>query len=141
MGGPSAGVAAVVFRANLTALAKPDGGVRGIATGTSLRRLVAKVLARQIGPEFERACAPYQDALSTRAGTDCVAHAVQVATDAYPELTLVSVDGVGAYDNITRESMLSEFALLPAASAILPFVLLSYGRTSKYTDRHFKFRR
>ena len=33
--------------ARFTALAKPDGGVRGIATGSSLRRLVARILARQ----------------------------------------------------------------------------------------------
>ena len=34
--------------ATMTALQKNDGGVRGIATGTLFRRLVAKVLARQV---------------------------------------------------------------------------------------------
>ena len=57
--------------ATMTALQKPDGGVRGIATGTSFRRLVAKTLVRQFGKVVEAVCAPYQFALSTRAGTDC----------------------------------------------------------------------
>ena len=40
-------VSAVLMRARLTALSKPDGGVRGIATGTTLRRLVGMTLAKQ----------------------------------------------------------------------------------------------
>ena len=64
--------------ASMTALQKRDGGVRG--TGTSFRRLVAKTLARQFGREVEEACSPFQFALSTRAGVDCVGHAVRVAT-------------------------------------------------------------
>ena len=64
--------------ATMTALQKPDGGgVRGIATGTSFRRLVAKCPARQFGKAVE-SCAPFQFALSTRAGTDCVGHVVRV---------------------------------------------------------------
>ena len=59
---------------NMTALLKRDGGVRGIATGTSFRMLVAKSLARQFSKEVERACVQFQFALSTRAGTDCVGH-------------------------------------------------------------------
>ena len=42
----------------MTALAKPEGGVRGIATGCSLRRLVARTLARQFAQDFEKECAP-----------------------------------------------------------------------------------
>ena len=50
----------------MTALEKRDGGVRGIATGTSFRKLVAKVLARWFSKQVEEACAPFQFALSTR---------------------------------------------------------------------------
>ena len=55
--------------ATMTALQKPDGGIRGIATSTSFRRLVAKTLAKQFMSDVEKACAPFQFALSTRAGT------------------------------------------------------------------------
>ena len=40
-------IAAALTGARLTALSKPDGGVRGTATGCSLRRLVARTLAKQ----------------------------------------------------------------------------------------------
>ena len=59
--------------ATMTASQKPDGGVRGIATGTSFRRLMARALARQFGKAVAATCAPFQFAFSTRAGTDCVA--------------------------------------------------------------------
>ena len=47
------------------------GCVRGIATNTSCRRLVSKNLAWT--------CSPFQFALSTRAGTRCVVHAIRDA--------------------------------------------------------------
>ena len=43
-----------------TALQKRDGGAQGIATGTSFRRLVAEILARQFGKEVEEVCSPFQ---------------------------------------------------------------------------------
>eukprot|EP00973_Karenia_brevis_P036587 5043834-Karenia_brevis.AAC.1 len=85
--------------ANMTALQKKDGGVRGIATGSAFRRLVARTLARQFLPAIEAACSPFQFALSTRAGTDCVGHAIRVLTDHDPRATVLSIDGVGAYDH------------------------------------------
>ena len=81
--------------ARMTALQKPDGGIRGIATGTVFRRLVAKTFARQFGTAVEAACAPFQFALSTRAGVDCVGHTVRAATEANPRMTVLSVDGIG----------------------------------------------
>ena len=72
------------------------GGVRGIATGTSFRRLVAKTLVRQFAQEVEAAYAPFQFALSTKAGTDCVGHAVRAAT------AVLSIDGVGAHNHVHR---------------------------------------
>ena len=41
----------------------------------------------------ETTCAPFQFALSTRAGVDCVGHAVRAATDENPEATVLSIDG------------------------------------------------
>ena len=43
----------------MTALQKKDGGARGIATGTSFRRLVAKTLARQFGKQVESSALPF----------------------------------------------------------------------------------
>ena len=75
----------------MTAVRKPDGGVRGIATGTVFRRHVAKCLSRQYISEVEKVCAPYQFAMSTRAGADCVGHAVRAMTDLNPRTTVTAL--------------------------------------------------
>ena len=61
----------------ITALCKLDAGVRGIVVGDILRRLVAKTTAKQVSKEAEAATTPFQYALSTKAGCDCVAHVFQ----------------------------------------------------------------
>ena len=50
----------------LTALQKPNGGVRGV--GDVIRRLVAKTMSQQLMAKVENASKPSQYALSTRAG-------------------------------------------------------------------------
>ena len=116
--------------ARLTALSKPDGGVRGIATGDVFRRLVSRALAKGWATTFDRATRPYQFALQARAGTDALAAHVRVALDQDPNQVLVSLDGRSAYDSISRTSFLT--ALKSAAPELLPFVRLFYGRPSTY---------
>ena len=125
-------VAKSFMLASMTALQKKDGGVRGIATGTSFRRLVAKTLARQFGAVVEATCSPFQFALSTRAGTDCVGHAVRFATDANPATTVLSIDGVGAYDHVFRSAMFEKLFERENLRGLLPFVRATYLQLSKY---------
>ena len=86
-------IADVLMSARLTAIAKKDGGVRGIATGTTLRRVVERTLAKQYMKDFEDECSPFQYALSTRAGTDCVVHMLRAATDRDPSATVLKASG------------------------------------------------
>ena len=65
----------------LTALRKLDGGVRGIVVGDIVRRLVARTISQQLSERVQAATAPFQYALSTRAGCECVAHALQGITE------------------------------------------------------------
>ena len=65
------------------------------------RRLVARTIAQQLGPAIERATSPFQYALSTRAGTECIAHAIQALTDLDPSATVLSIDGIGAFDLVS----------------------------------------
>ena len=116
----------------LTALRKSNGKVRGIVTGDVFRRLVARTLAQQVGEEVEQATAPFQFALSTRAGTECVAHLVQTLTQDDPAATVVSIDGIGAFDLMSRNAMLEGLANLGRGSALLPFCRLFYGERSQY---------
>ena len=77
----------------ITSLSKPDGGVRGITVGDILRRLVSRTVAQQCSKRL------FHHALSTRVGCECNAHVVQtfIGIDD-EEATVVSIDGVGAFD-------------------------------------------
>ena len=89
------GVVDMVRLGRLTALSKPDGGVRGIIAGDVVRRLVARTMSQQLSPVVERATRPHQYAMTTKAGCECIAHALQGLTEIDPETTIISIDGVG----------------------------------------------
>ena len=108
-----------IRQGRITALRKPSGGVRGIVVGDVIRRVVARTLAQQLGPAVEGATAPFQCALSTKAGCECVSHVVQGLTEADPDL-------------ISREAMLDGLLQVDGGGAALPFVRLFYGRPSQY---------
>ena len=116
----------------LVALQKPNGRVRGLVIGDLLRRLVARSLAQQFSQHIHQACSPHQYALSTRAATEAVVHAITSATELDPNNTIVSVDGIGAYDTIARHSMLQALHAVPEAYRCLPFVRLFYAQPSTY---------
>ena len=94
---------------------------------------MARTLAEQFMKDFEQECAPFQYALSTRAGTDCVGHVVRASTDADHGLTILSVDGIGAHGHVLRAAMLTRLSKMPEARQLLLFVRLSYAGLSSYT--------
>ena len=116
----------------ITALQKPSGGARGIVVGDVLRRLVARTIAQQMSDVVEAATAPYQYALSTRAGTECIAHILQTVTEDNPRTTVISIDGIGAFDLISRKSMMEALMRVQGGPDITPFVRQFYGQPSTY---------
>ena len=98
----------------MVALQKPDGGVRGIVVGAVLRRLVGRALASQFGDAIMDATAPYQFALRTRAGMDALVQTLRILSDADPDLVVLSLDGIGAYDHVRRAAMLRKLAATPS---------------------------
>ena len=79
-----ADVVAGLAMSRLTALQKPGGGVRGIATGDCFRRLVSRALAKGWADTFDEATRPYQFALQARAGADALAAHVRTALEQRP---------------------------------------------------------
>ena len=69
--------------------------------GDVIRRLVAWTMSQQLSKAAE-AAAPHQNALSTRAGCECVAHALQGLVELDQDSTIVSIDGISAYDLNSR---------------------------------------
>ena len=113
-----------------TALRKPNGGVRGIATGDVFRRLVSRALAKAFSGELDEATRPFQFALQTRAGTDSLAAMLRAAVELDPRATVVSLDGRSAYDTISRATILAK--LRNTVPSLLPFTRAMYARTSTY---------
>ena len=116
----------------MVGLRKPDGGVRGLVMSDAFCRLVARMLAQQYAGAFQAACAPFQYALRTRAGAESLARAVRAAAELDARTTVLSIDGVGAYDHILRASMLSGSQHTPSLTALLPFVAQFYAEPSAY---------
>ena len=126
------GVADLLRLGRITALSKPDGGVRGIVAGDVVRRLVARTIAKQLSTAVEQATSPHQYALTTRAGCECVAHVLQGLTEVDPLATVTSIDGISAFDLISRGTMLEGLRQVRGRSAVVPFARLFYGRPSEY---------
>ena len=108
----------------VTALQKPNGRVRGICAGDSFRRLVAKCLARQHQGALRRAVAPANFGLADRSGCDGLIHLIRSLTEADAQRTVLSIDGVGAYDHVSRARMLEELWRVEELRPLVPFVRL-----------------
>ena len=125
----------VIRRGRMSALRKVNGGVRGIVVGDTLRRLVARTIVQQIGEAVERATSPFQYVLKTRAGCKCVSHMFQTLLDLDPRATILSVDGVGVFDLISRNAMMAGLSHLEEGDKLLPFVRLFYSSPSTFRCR------
>ena len=111
----------------MTVLKKDGGGVRG---GESQR-----TIAQQLGPAVEMCTSPFQCALSTRAGCECIVHVLQSLTELDPLAIVTSIDGKSAYDSISRKAMvegLTEFReeqFSHSSTCSTPNHLLACGKT------------
>ena len=65
---------------------------------------------------------PPQCALKTKAGCETVAHILQVLTELDEDATVISVDGIGAFDLNSRNSMMRGLRHMVDGEKILPFV-------------------
>ena len=62
---------------------------------------------------------------------DCVGHAVRTVTDVDPRATVLSIDGIMAYDHVLR-AMLSKLHEAESLRGLIPFVRMVYARPSCY---------
>ena len=81
-----------------TAAQKAGGGVGGIAVGDIIRVLVSRTISTQFGCAVEAATALFQHELSTRAGCECIVHALHAWHEVNPTSTVMFVDGSSALD-------------------------------------------
>jgi hypothetical protein len=126
----------ILYGASLTALNKKDGGIRPIAVGCTLRRLVAKIGCQRSQIESGNILRPKQFGFGTKGGAEAIIHAVRryVNQESKSTLVLLKLDFKNAFNAITRDNMLEQVrSKLPN---LYPFMsqcyqdatILSYGK-------------
>lgn len=97
-----------LYGASLCALTKKDGGIRPIAVGLSIRRLVSKLACSQVNDEIGKYLFPVQLGFGTKQGCEAAVH----ATRSYLNVNvgkfkiLLMIDFKNAFNSIERDSML-----------------------------------
>ena len=114
----------------MTSLKKPSGGIRGIVESDVFRRLVARTLTQQFAKAGEVATGPFQYARVLRAGCECVAHALQSMTELDESATILSVDGVGVFDLVSRNAIMQGLLHMEGGDKLLPFTRQFYSSPS-----------
>ena len=117
------------FGATLIALRKKDGGVRPIAVGQTLRRLVGKCAGLRIVQSMGAVLAPYQLGYGIPLGCEAAAHAARrFLNNMSSGQVLLKLDFCNAFNSLRRDKMLS--AVKVAAPDLFKFVCSAYERPS-----------
>ena len=111
---------AMVRSGRMTALSKDDGGVRGIVTGDVVRRLVARPLLNNWAQQLSQPQHPINMLSPPVLGVSVLLIAIQALCGLNPRATVTSVDGIGAYDSISRRAMLEGLMQVEGGSATIP---------------------
>ena len=92
------------FGASLCALRKKDGGVRPIAIGNTLRRLISKVAVRGCAETCNNLLRPNQLGFGVRLGADAAVHATRSFIESHCNNTvLLKIDFANAFNSIYHE--------------------------------------
>ena len=119
------------FGANLIALQKPGGGVRPIAVGCTLRRLVAKVAGLAVKQDMIDLLSPFQLGFGLPGGAEAAIHAARIymtRLTSTNNTTVVKLDFQNAFNSIRRVKMLS--AVSDLCPVLYPFIHSSYSAPS-----------
>jgi Reverse transcriptase (RNA-dependent DNA polymerase) len=120
--------------APLTALAGPNGGVRPIAVGEVIRRLVAKCLMARVRQPAQALLAPLQLGVSVKGGAEAIVHTVRRIITHYlgasvsPDWALLLVDFSNAF-NLVRHDVFCQ-STLEHFPALGPWVTWCYDSPS-----------
>ena len=116
----------IFFGASLTALRKKEGGIRPIAVGCTLRRLVAKCASKSVAEEMGKMLGPLQLGFGVSRGVEAAVHAARSYVEGLsPSNAVVKLDIKNAFNSVRRDKMLE--AVKTHAPQLLPFVHCNYS--------------
>jgi hypothetical protein len=116
-----------LYGACLTALNKKDGGIRPIAVGSTLRRMVAKVACRRVNQNMGALLQPHQLGFGTKGGAEAIVHSGRryVHKISNSARVLVKLDFKNAFNSIYRDNMLEQVGLY--IPDLYPFIKQCYA--------------
>ena len=86
-------------------------------------RFLYRTMSQQLMEAVQVATSPFQCAMSTKSGCEMD-----------PRATVMSIDGISAYDLISRQAMMQGLRDVFGRSSALPFVSMFYGTESRYLE-------
>ena len=116
------------FAANLIALEMKGGGVRPIAVGGTLRRLIAKVAAIKVSEEIGALLAPVQLGYVVKGGSEAAIHAFDQYIRRLGSNCVLKLDFKNAFNCIRRDKV-SE-AVQSFVPIVYPFIHSAYSSPS-----------
>ena len=134
-GGGCPEAAGILAGASLVAVPKPQGGVRPIAIGEVLRRLVGKCLMSLVKEDAARYFWPTQAGVAVPGGVEAVVHASRAWVERQPpdsKVVALKLDFKNAFNTVSRQRLLDQcFAHFPTLSRWASFLY------SSPSDLHF----
>lgn len=95
-----------VYGATLTLLLKKCGGIRPIAVGNTIRRLVAKKASNRLQDNVREQLRPHQLGYGTRGGAEVTVHAVRNFLQTPSVwIAIVKLDFENAFDELDRQKL------------------------------------
>ena len=111
-GGVPATIAPYMCGARLFGPLKKDGGIRPVAVGNLLRRLVAKCVASAIYEAAATYLAPHQLGVGVQGGSEAILHAVRQAVEVDPNIWVFQADYINVFNTASRSVGLAEVSRL-----------------------------
>jgi hypothetical protein len=119
----------ILYGASLCALTKKGGGVRPIAVGSTLRRLVAKAACRSAREKMVTKLAPAQLGFGIQWGAEAAAHAARsFLSNLSDGQALLKIDFSNAFNTLRREHMLA--VIHEEMPELFPFIYSCYSGQS-----------
>ena len=119
-----------VYGASLCALTKKDGGIRPIAVGLSIRRLVSKIACSHVIEDVGKYLFPIQLGVGVKQGCEAVVHATRshLSINIGKIKILLKIDFRNAFNSIERDVMLSE--VKQTIPSLYPYLWQCYRNSS-----------
>ena len=127
-GGVPSQFAPYLCGARLHGALKKDGGIRPIAVGNLLRRLVGKCCATRVQEKAAALFSPHQLGVGVRNGCEAIVHTVREALATDPSLWVLQCDFINAFNQADRQAALEEVA--KSFPEILAWANTCYGQAS-----------